>query len=94
MLARPGSAWTRIELAGDELTPAQMAGHLSDAVGRPVHAIRVPPRELRSADLAAMYRFLERSGYQVDMPALRAFAPNIRWHSFAAWAYEQSWNAS
>jgi len=92
MLTAPRWAWRRIELAGDELTPAQMAAALSAAVGRPVHAVRVPLEGLSSEDLAAMYRFLEESGYAVDLPALRALAPDIPWQSFSAWAREQSWN--
>jgi hypothetical protein len=40
----------------------------------------------RSPDLAAMYRFLEQTGYRVDIGALRERFTEIRWTSFAAWA--------
>ena len=40
-----------------------------------------------------MYRFLDATGYAVDVNALRARFPDIRWHSFAVWAREQSWSA-
>jgi hypothetical protein len=33
-----------------------------------------------------MYRFLEQTGYRVDISALRGRFPEIRWTSFAAWA--------
>lgn len=41
---------------------------------------------VRNEDLAAMYTFLERTGYQVDIPALRSRFPDVAWTSFAAWA--------
>ncbi|MGO9487985.1 MAG: NmrA/HSCARG family protein, partial [Solirubrobacteraceae bacterium] len=93
MLSPPVGSWQRIELAGDELTPAEMAARLSAILGRAVRAVRIPPDELasRSSDLAAMYRFLERTGYGVDLPALRAGYPETRWKSFQEWAGDQAW---
>jgi uncharacterized protein YbjT (DUF2867 family) len=40
----------------------------------------------RSADLAAMYRFLTETGYEVDIAGVRAGFPDARWTSFAQWA--------
>jgi hypothetical protein len=43
-----------------------------------------------STDLAAMCRFLERTGYQVDICALRDRFPEVPWTSFADWAQRQA----
>ena len=42
-------------------------------------------------DGAKMYEFFERTGYTVDLPALRAQFPTVKWHSFEDWAREQPW---
>jgi uncharacterized protein YbjT (DUF2867 family) len=95
LLSAPMGAGERIEVAGDELTPEAMADILGRVVGRPVRAVRVAPEvvELRSSDLAAMYRFLEEVGYSVDIPALRARYPQIRWQHFSEWTDQQSWDS-
>ncbi len=79
---------SRIEVAGDQPTPRQMADALSAAGERLVRYRRTGLEEVaaRSTDLAAMYRFLEQTGYRVDISALRDRFPEIRWTSFAAWA--------
>lgn len=77
----------RIELAGDQPTPAQMAGALSAASGRPIgyRQTELDAVAARSSDLAAMYRFLADVGYQVDIPAVQARFPEVGWTSFADW---------
>jgi uncharacterized protein YbjT (DUF2867 family) len=72
----------RLEVAGDDPTPREMAA----ALGVPYRRFPLAEVEERSADLAAMYRFLEDPGYQVDVPAVRARFPEVGWTSFAAWA--------
>jgi uncharacterized protein YbjT (DUF2867 family) len=74
----------RIEVAADEPTPEQMAEALSAAAGRPV---RYRPVDLagRHDDIATMYAYLERTGYQVDIAALRRRFPEVAWTSFAGW---------
>jgi uncharacterized protein YbjT (DUF2867 family) len=78
----------RLEIAGDDPTPQRMAQALSTAAHRPVRYRQIGLEEVaaRSGDLAAMYGFLEQTGYQVDIPALRAQFPEVSWTSFAAWA--------
>jgi uncharacterized protein YbjT (DUF2867 family) len=87
VLLTPG-AYTgqRIELAGDAPTPAQMADAFSDTVGRTVQHQQVPIASIDSADMQAMWRFLNGPGYQVDLPALHAAHPDLEWTSFADWA--------
>ncbi|MDT7700603.1 MAG: hypothetical protein QOJ30_2928 [Pseudonocardiales bacterium] len=78
----------RIELAGDDPTPQQMASALAAASNRPVRHEEVPMAAVRrgSADMAAMWEFLRGDGYQVDIAALRRDHPDIGWTSFASWA--------
>ena len=44
--------------------------------------------EMRTTDLAAMYRFLEDTGYQVDISGLRGRFPEVPWTTFAEWAQD------
>jgi len=77
----------RIELAGDQPTPQQMTDALSAAAARHLRYRQVPLDTIatRNADLAAMYRFLTDTGYQVDIAAVRAQFPDVNWTSFAQW---------
>jgi uncharacterized protein YbjT (DUF2867 family) len=80
-------AGQRVEVAGDQPTPAQMSEDLAAASGRPV-AYRELPLETaaaRSPDIAAMYRFLADTGYHVDVASLQARFPDLGWTTFARW---------
>ena len=78
----------RLEIAGDDPTPRRMAEALATAAHRPVRYRQIGSEEIaaRSSDLAAMYGYLEQTGYQVDIPALHAQFPEVPWTSFARWA--------
>jgi uncharacterized protein YbjT (DUF2867 family) len=75
---------TRIDVASYAPTPGEMA----QALG--VRAEQTPREEIRarSPDLAAMYEFLAKEGYQIDTAALRARYPEIAWMSFDEWVGE------
>jgi uncharacterized protein YbjT (DUF2867 family) len=77
----------RVEIAGDAPTPAQMAGALG------VRYRQVPVEEIRarSADLGAMYDFLAREGYGIDVAAVRGRYPEVPWTTFAEWAASVDW---
>jgi uncharacterized protein YbjT (DUF2867 family) len=81
----------RIEVAGDQPTPQQMAEALSQASGRPVRYRQLDLEVVaaRSADLASMYSFLAQEGYQVDIEGIRARFPDVGWTSFGDWATER-----
>lgn len=74
----------RVEVAGDAPTPTEMAAALG------VRAVQTSTQKLarRNPDLAAMYRFLAETGYEIDVPALRGRYPEVPWSSFAHWASE------
>jgi uncharacterized protein YbjT (DUF2867 family) len=78
----------RIEVAGDDPTPEQMASALSAAAGG---RVTFEPIDLagRGGDIAAMYRYLDDTGYQVDITGLREQFPEVPWTSFARWAEER-----
>ncbi|MFF4652236.1 NmrA/HSCARG family protein [Streptomyces sp. NPDC001380] len=78
----------RVEAASDAPTPARMAAVLERALGRPVEPVQVPLSLVRqgSADMGAMWDFLSREGYAVDIGALHRAYPDIAWTSFEAWA--------
>jgi uncharacterized protein YbjT (DUF2867 family) len=75
---------TRIEIAADAPTPAEMATALG------VHVVETPVQALarRNPDLAAMYTFLADTGYEIDVAAVRARYPEVSWSSFKQWADE------
>ncbi len=84
----------RVEVAGDELTPVQVASVLSQRIGRPVRLQVLPLEGIRqqNPDLAKMSEWLGQHGYTVDIPALRHDYPEIGWHTLDDWAGEQDWN--
>ncbi|MEV7866343.1 NmrA/HSCARG family protein [Streptomyces sp. NPDC088124] len=79
-------AGQRVELASDAPTPRQMAATLSTVLGREVRHERVPLTAIGNPDMHAMWTFLNGPGYRVDVPALHAAHPEVRWTSFADWA--------
>lgn len=76
----------RIELAGDAPTPDDMAAALSTALGGTVRHNEVRLDEIGNDDMRAMWAFLRSVGYSVDLQALHAAHPELRWTSFAGWA--------
>lgn len=76
----------RIELASDEPTPTQMAAALSAVLGTPVRHEQPLVEHVENPDMQAMWRFLNGPGYRVDLSALHASHPQVRWTSFAQWA--------
>lgn len=81
----------RIELAGDDPTPEQMADALAAASGSPVHYRQIESEAIaaRSKDLAAMYRFLADTGYHVNLAEVRTTFAAVKWTTFGEWIREQ-----
>ena len=62
-----------IDLAGDELTMPEVAGHLSRAMGRTVKFQPIPDDQAEAAvgqDFAFMFRWFNEVGYNADIPDL------------------------
>jgi uncharacterized protein YbjT (DUF2867 family) len=74
-----------VDLAGDELTPAQMAAAIADAIRRPLPYVKVPIDTIRQAseDFAFASTWLNERGYRVDIPATRRIHPGLM--DFRTW---------
>jgi len=68
-----------IELAGDELTEAQIADTFMKVIGRPVNLTPPSAEGGRRSDeeMEAMFNFFNGEGYDADIPALRKLHPGL-----------------
>ncbi|MGI9557052.1 MAG: NmrA/HSCARG family protein [Solirubrobacterales bacterium] len=84
----------RVEIAGDELTGAEMARVLADATGRPISFEEQSLDEVRSQfeDMATMYEWIGSVGFSADPGRLHAEHAGIDWTSFEQWASDQDWD--
>src|SRR5467141_1526203 len=85
----------RIDIASDELTGATAAAAISEASGRPIEYTALPIDAVRQQndDLARMFEWFDRVGYDADIVGLRSLYPDVDWHRFSVWAREQDWSA-
>src|SRR5712671_6797958 len=85
----------RIDIAADELTGATAAAAISEASGRSIGYTALPIDTVRqwNEDLARMFEWFDRVGYDADVVGLRSLYPEIAWHRFSVWAREQDWSA-
>lgn len=77
-----------IDIAGDSATMPQTAALFTEVLGRRIEYQRIPLEEVRknSSDFAAMLEWFDRTGYDVDIPALeKRFG--IRPLRLAEWAH-------
>lgn len=68
-----------VEIAGDELTPTEIAEVFTRVDGVPTRFTHQPIEELRSfsEELAKMFAWLNETGYQADIPSLRERHPGL-----------------
>ena len=67
-----------IEIAGDRLTPDEMAAAIGDALGREARFEQVPVDALPSDDLKAMFRwFVDTPAYRADAAGTRRLDPDV-----------------
>jgi uncharacterized protein YbjT (DUF2867 family) len=85
----------RIDIASDELTMTTVAATLSEVTGRPIEYTATSVESVRqwNDDLARMYEWFDRVGYDADVVGLRWLYPEVDWHRFSVWAREQDWSA-
>ena len=82
------------ELAGDELSMAELAEAFSRASGREVQYRQMPWDEFEQRaghEMTLMYRWFEEKGYDIDIPAVRQEYPQLT--TFNRWL-EQKWRRS
>jgi uncharacterized protein YbjT (DUF2867 family) len=80
-----------VELAGDELTEAQIAETLARVIGRPVRlaAPQLPEGAGPSPEQLAMFQFFNAEGYDADIPALRRLYPPLK--TLEQWLRATGW---
>ncbi|TMB97178.1 MAG: NmrA/HSCARG family protein [Chloroflexi bacterium] len=84
----------RIDIASDELTVATAAAAISEASGQHIEYTALPIDAVRqwNDDLARMFEWFARVGYDADVVGLRWLYPEVDWHRFSNWAREQDWS--
>ncbi|WP_205314762.1 NmrA/HSCARG family protein [Nonomuraea lactucae] len=78
--AQPGEWIGRaVDLAGDELTPRQIAAAISEGVGRPLPYVQIPIEAIAQlgAEFAYAYTWLNERGYRADVAFTRALHPGL-----------------
>ncbi len=70
-----------IELAGDALTPPQIAAAISRATGRPIPYVQIPLEGM--SPYADYFDWLNTHGCKADIPALRKLHPGLM--NFETW---------
>jgi len=85
----------RIDIASDELTLATTAAILSAVSGRHIEYTALPIDSVRqwNENLARMYDWFDRVGFDADVVGLRSLYPEVDWHRFSTWSAEQDWSA-
>lgn len=85
----------RFDLASDEPSGADQAAILADVLGHEIRYQEIPLDAVRqqSEEVAVMYEWFDRVGYDADAAALRREFPDVGWHTFADWARQQDWSA-
>jgi len=68
-----------IEIAGDALTPSQVAVAISRTIGRSIPYVQIPIATVQqqSAQIARAFDFLNQVGYTTDIAALRRQHPGL-----------------
>jgi uncharacterized protein YbjT (DUF2867 family) len=92
---RAGFLGTRIEIASDELTMETVAAEISEESGRHIEYTALPIDAVRqqSEDVARMFEWFDRVGYDADVVGLRWLYPEVDWHRFNTWVREQDWSS-
>lgn len=83
-----------IELAGDEMTMPQAAEVFSRVMGRPVRFVEMTIEQVRSSseDLALMFQWFNKKGFQADIRALRSLHPQLM--TLETWLRKTGWGKS
>jgi uncharacterized protein YbjT (DUF2867 family) len=81
-------AGRRVQVASDELTAEHSARTISDMMPRELEARQAPADQL-PAGVRFLFGWLESTGHQVDIGALRDNLPEVGWHDYRDWARGQ-----
>ena len=83
----------RLDIAGDELMGSEMADILTQVTQHTIRYENFPTSVLReqSEDMAAMFEWFVKVGYDVDIPALHKTFDDVNWQNYTQWAKSQDW---
>ncbi|MGR6919521.1 NmrA/HSCARG family protein [[Actinomadura] parvosata] len=85
----------RIDIASDRVTGQEAARILSDVLGREIPYQQMPldmVRQWAGEEVATMFENFENNTDFLDLEALHARYPAVRWHSYAEWAKTVDWD--
>lgn len=84
----------RIDIAGDEITPTQVAETLTRLSGRKITHYQIPMDQMHkeNEDFARMFDWFEKVGMRIDLASLRSTYPEISWQTFGQWADQRDWS--
>jgi uncharacterized protein YbjT (DUF2867 family) len=85
----------RIEVASHSIAAQRMAQVLSQATGHDIAYREVPLDDARGQmgdEVADMFAWFERAGFDVDIEKLRNAYPEVQWQTFEEWAGAQDWS--
>ena len=83
-----------IDIASDELTNPEIAETFSRVMGRPIRFNKLPMLIVRlfmGKELHRMFRWINKVGYDVDIPALRSNNPKVKLTSLEDWLLHDGW---
>lgn len=82
-----------LEIAGDELTPPEIAQAFEDVLGHPVAFVEQPIEQVRSfaPEMALMFEWFNTNGNQADIPMLRTLHPQLK--TLHQWLRANEWAA-
>jgi uncharacterized protein YbjT (DUF2867 family) len=83
-----------IDIASDELTNPEIAETFSRVMGRPIRFNKLPMLIVRlfmGKELHRMFRWINKVGYDVDIPALRSNNPKVKLTSLEEWL-QRNWD--
>jgi uncharacterized protein YbjT (DUF2867 family) len=92
---RDGFLGLRIEVASHSIAAQRMAQVLSQATGHDIAYREVPLDDARGQmgdEVADMFAWFERAGFDVDIEKLRNAYPDVQWQTFEEWAGAQDWS--
>jgi uncharacterized protein YbjT (DUF2867 family) len=84
----------RVEVASESINGEEIARILSEVIGRPIRYVQVSIEQIRKtagSEVAKMYQRFEDAPYYIDITALRAHYPDVKWHTFREWAETLDW---
>jgi uncharacterized protein YbjT (DUF2867 family) len=83
-----------IDIASDELTNPEIAETFSKVMGRPIRFNKLPMLIVRlfmGKELHRMFRWINKVGYDVDIPTLQSNNPEVKLTSLEEWLLRDGW---